>query len=190
MNNNFLKAKPRLRRMIRYAEIIVVVILLVFAVRTYRELKMLRAAPVILPSYWFNAAMGDEPAPRVQARGSWVTKQGSPEFLHTTTIECIKSKMQCVESSAVVSVSEGGFLESIQTIFDVDTWTDKEIVTRPDVKPCASRLMTLDIANKQAQSVVTPNAANKSCKSAITGEQTFTLVTGPAARAAAANKAK
>ena len=53
---------------------------------------------------------------------------------------------------------------------------------------------SLDIANKQAQSVVTPNAANKSCKSATAGEQTFTLVTGPAAHAAAAaaaaNKAK
>ena len=184
MKNNFLKDQPRLRKIIRYTEVFVVLILLVFAVLTYRELKKLRAVPVILPSYWFNAATGSDLTSRVQARGSWVTKDAAPEFLHTTTIECIKSKMQCLESSAVVSVSEGGFMESIQTVFDVETWTDTEIKTKLDVQPCASRVMTLDIANKQAQSVVTPSTANKSCKSIAAGEQTFKLVTGPAAVAA------
>ena len=190
MNNKFLKGRPQLRMMIRYAEIIVVVVLLVFAVRTYRELKMLRAAPVILPSYWFNVATSADQANRVQARGTWVTKQESPEFLHTTTIECVKSRMQCMESSAVVSVSEGGFMESVQTVFDVESWTDNEIVTKRDVRPCASRILTFDIAQKQAQSVVTPDAANKSCKSALKGEQIFKLVTGSAVRAATTDSAK
>lgn len=190
MNNNFLKARPRLRKIVRYAEIIVVLVLLVFAVRTYRELKMLRAAPVILPSYWFNVASGTDLPSRVQARGSWVTRDGTPEFLHTTTIDCNKAKMQCMESSAVVSVSEGGFLESVQTVFDVEAWTDSEIVTKRDVQSCASRVLTLDIAHKQAQSVVTPNTTNKSCKTAAAGEQTFRLVTGTAAQAAAGDKAR
>lgn len=190
MKNNFLEDRPQLRKIIRYTELFVVLVLVIFAVRTYRELKSLRATPVILPSYWFNIASGAEPANRIQARGSWVSKAGSPEFLHTTSIECIKSKMQCVESSAVVSVSEGGFLESVQTIFDVESWTDAEIVTKRDSQPCASRVLTLDVANKQAQSVVTPNPDRKSCKGNSAGEQTFKLVTGTAAHAAAAGKDK
>lgn len=190
MNNNFLKHRPQIRKVIRYSEIFVVAILLVFAVRTYYELKKLRAVPVILPSYWFNAATVADQTSRVQARGSWVTKQASPEFLHTTTIDCIRSKMQCVESSAMVSVAEGGFLESIQTVFEVDTWTDSEIVTRPDVQPCATRILTLDIVNKQAQSVSSPVTTNKSCKQSAAGEQVFKLVTGPAARAGATEKTK
>ena len=180
MINNFLKTRPPLRKLIRLAEIVVVMVLLVFAVLTYRELKMLRAAPVILPAYWFNVATGTDQINRVQARGSWVGKQAVPASLHTTTIECVKSRMQCVESSAVVSTSEGGFMESVHTIFDVDTWTDSEIVTKRDVQPCTSRTLTLDIANKQARSVAIANTANNSCKPAPTDEQTFKLVAGMA----------
>ena len=185
MDNNFLKSRPLARKIIRYTEIIVVLVLVIFAVRTYRELKTLQAVPVILPSYWFNAAAGSDQTARVQARGSWIGKQGTPEFLHTTTIECLKAKMQCVESSAVVSVAEGGFLESVQTLFDVDTWTDAEIVTKPDVQPCATRTLTLNIADKQAKSVVTHDAGKKNCKASASAEQTFTLVTGPVAAKAA-----
>lgn len=182
MRNDFLKHRPQLRRFIRYTEIIVVLVLLAFAARTYYELSKLRAAPVILPSFWFNVAAGSDQTTRVQARGSWVGKQGASEFLHTTSIECIKDKMQCVESSAVVSISEGGFLESVQTFFDVETWSDTEIVTKRDMQSCASRVLKLDVVNKQAQAVVTPNVDKKSCKGTDTGEQTYKLVTGPAAK--------
>ncbi|MEP7156055.1 MAG: hypothetical protein ABI905_09790 [Betaproteobacteria bacterium] len=181
MDNNFLQSRPQLRKIVRYAEIIIVLVLLAFAIRTYRELKTLQAVPVILPSYWFNAGSATEPTGRVQARGSWVGKQGTPEFLHTTTIECNKAKMQCVESSAVVSVSEGGFLESVQTVFDVDTWSEAEIVTKPDKQPCSTRLLTLNIIDRQALAMVTHSTGAKNCKPAPAAEQSFTLVTGPAA---------
>ncbi len=182
MKNDFLKHRPQLRRFIRYTEIVVVMVLLAFAGRTYYELHKLRAAPVILPSFWFNVASAGDQTSRVQARGSWVGKQGAPEFLHTTSIECIKAKMQCVESSAVVSVSEGGFLESVQTFFDVETWTDTEILTKANTQSCASRMLKLDVVNKKAQAVVTPNPEKKTCKGAEAGEQTYNLVTGLAAK--------
>ena len=54
MKYDFIKERPGLRRLIRYAEI-VVTILLIYAALIYRELKMLRAAAVVLPAYWFNA---------------------------------------------------------------------------------------------------------------------------------------
>ena len=190
MKNNFLKDRPGLRRIIRYAEIIVVTILLVYAGLIYREVRMLRAAPVVLPAYWFNAATDGGQVSRVQARGSWVSKEASPEFLHTTAIECVKTKMQCMESSAVVAVNDGRFLESIQTMYDIESWTENEVHTKADLQTCAIRKLTLDIANKQAQSVVVKKPTVESCKSATIEEQTFNLVTGFQINADAATKAK
>ncbi len=54
MKNDFLKERPGLRKLIRYAEMNVT-ILLIYAALIYRELKMLRAAPVVLLAYWINA---------------------------------------------------------------------------------------------------------------------------------------
>ena len=56
MTNDFLKERPGLRKLIRYGEIVVVTMLLIYAALIYRDLKMLRAAPVVLPAYWLNAA--------------------------------------------------------------------------------------------------------------------------------------
>ena len=190
MKNDFLKGRPGLRKLIRYAEIFVVTILLIYAALIYRELKMLRAAPVVLPAYWFNAATELGQVQRVQARGSWVAREASPEFLHTTTIECIKAKMQCMESSAVVAVNDGRFLESIQTLYDIESWTETGILTKTDVQPCATRTLSLDIANKQAKNVVVNKPTGASCKSTGTEEQTFNLVTGFQAKTDAARKAK
>lgn len=190
MKNNFLKDRPGLRKTIRIAEIVTVSILLVYTAITYRQLQLLRAAPVVLPAYWFNVASAPDKIQRMQARGSWVSKDSTPEFLHTTTIDCVQSRMQCVESSAVVAVNEGGFLESVQTIFDIESWTDNEIRTKTDLQPCAHRTLIFDLVNKQAQSVVVGKPAAKSCKTAVAGEQIFNLVTGQHARAEAIKKAK
>ena len=190
MKNELLIERPRLRKLVRYAEIFVVSILLIYAVLIYRELKMLRAAPVVLPAYWFNAASELGQVQRVQARGSWVAKEPSPEFLHTTAIECIKAKMQCMESSAVVAVNDGRFLESIHTMYEIESWTDTEILTKTDVQPCTTRTLSLDIANKQAKNVVVNKPTAASCKTTGAEEQTFNLVTGFQAKADAARKAK
>jgi hypothetical protein len=190
MKNNILEQRPGLRRLIRIAEIVVVVILGAYAALTYRELKSLRAVPVILPAYWFYVAAVADEVQRVQARGSWVSKESSPEFLHTTTIECVKAKMQCMESSAVVAVNEGGFLETVQTMFDIESWSDKQIVTKPDIQSCATRTLTLDIASKQAKSVVMNTPTQKNCKASPAGEQVFKLMAGNQSRGATGNKEK
>jgi len=178
MKNDFLKHRPRLRRVIRYIEIIVVVSLLGYGALMYRELRALRASPVVLPAYWFNVVSNAGQIQSVQARGSWSSKVASPDVMHTTAIECFKARMQCMESSAVVAVNDGRYLESIQTIFDVDTWTDTEIRTKADVQPCSSRTLVLDIANKLAKSVVMNKADEASCKGTAGVEQTLNLVAG------------
>ena len=190
MNNDFLKHRPTLRRVIRYIEIIVVLSLLGYGTLMYRELRALRASPVVLPAYWFNVVSNAGQIQIVQARGSWSSKVASPDVMHTTAIECFKTRMQCMESSAVVSVNDGRYLESIQTMFDIDSWTDSEIRTRADVQPCTSRTLALDIANKQARSVVTNKAGDASCKGTAGEEQTLKLVAGFLVNAEASKNSK
>ncbi|MEO8101791.1 MAG: hypothetical protein ABI790_04655 [Betaproteobacteria bacterium] len=191
MKNDFLRDRPKLRRMIRYAEIIVIAILAVNAALTWRELKILRAAPVILPASWFIVTAGVEKVNRVEAGGSWVSADGTSGNLQTTTIDCLKTRMQCMESSAQVAVNDGGFLENTQTLFDIESWTDTEIITKTIVQSCGSRTLILDIANKLASSVMKASSSpSTTCKQPFVGERTSKLVAGQKAHAAAVNKAK
>jgi hypothetical protein len=191
MKNDFLHDRPALRKMIRFAEVIAVSVLLIYATLTWRELKILRAAPVALPAYWFIVTADVDQINQVQAGGSWVSKDTSPGNLQTTTIDCVKSRMQCMESSSLVAVNEGGLLENVQTVYDIESWTDNEIRTKVTFKPCATRTLTLDIANKQVKSVATAGKTpDASCKTAIVGEQTFNLVGGQQTHDDAVSKAK
>lgn len=190
MKNDFLKHRPGLRRVIRYIEIFVVLSLLGYGAVIYRELRALRASPVVLPAYWFNVVSSASQLQIVQARGSWSSKAASPDVMHTTAIECSKARMQCMESSAVVAVNDGRYLESIQTIFDIDVWTDTEIRSKPDLQPCSDRTLTLDIANKLAKSVVMNKAGDTSCKGTAGVEQTLSLVAGFQASSEAAKNVK
>src|SRR5688572_32927428 len=90
-----------LHRVVRMAEIAIVVVLGAFAALTYRELSSLRKAPVSLPSYQFEVTDADG-GKALNTRGTWITERGAPEELRTTTIECRKARMECIESDAKV----------------------------------------------------------------------------------------
>jgi hypothetical protein len=152
----------KLHRLVRYAEILLVGTLSVFALVTYRELSLLRQVPVFLPSYAFEVSASPDLV--VQTRGTWIALEGAPEPLLTTTIECRKARMECVESAAaVVFVSGKGLLESSQAIFEVERWTDREIVSKPAAGPCATRTLHLDLAQKRASCRVGANEQTARC---------------------------
>lgn len=161
----------------------IIVILGGFAFMTYRELTGLRKLPVSLPSYQFEVT-GDSDANRLAStRGTWITERGVPERLLTTTIECRKARMECVESEArVVFVSGQGLLESEQTGYQIDRWTDAEIVTKPAQGKCASRQLTLDLKEQRATTKVSPSEEKGVCKELPA--RTLELVAGYKARAA------
>ena len=191
MKNNILEDRPQLRRMIRYVEIIVVAALLAYAALSWRELKILRAVPVILPASWFIVTAGVDEVQRVEAGGSWVSNDGPSGNLQTTIIDCVKARMQCMESSAQVAVSDGGILENAQTLFEIASWTESEVRTKADAKPCAIRTLIIDIPNKQVRSIAKAGSSpGASCKNAIVGEQTSQLMSGGQAHADAIRKAK
>ena len=173
-----------LRRYIRGAEIIAVTALSVAAFFTYRELESVRKAPVFLPNYEFEASEDSENGSIVRTRGTWVADKGPPEPLQTTTIECRKNRKECAEAAAiVVFVSGKGMLESNQTVFPIDRWTDKEIVTQATTGPCTTRTLTLDLAEKRATTRATAGETNARCTQ--TPARTLELVAGYRVRAEA-----
>ena len=94
--------------------------------------------------------------------------------------------MQCVESTAVVSVPEKGYLDAISTVFQVERWTDSEIVTKPEAGRCTTRIISLDLVNRLASSVIAaiPNADD--CKEQ---PRRLKLDSGAKARVNALNRA-
>ena len=156
---------PQLKRLIRGAEILTIVILSVFAFFTWRELDALRKTPVALPSYQFEDSGGADDTRVVMTRGTWIAESGPPEPMLTTTIECRKSRMECVESEAMVEFVGGkGLLEAKHTIFAVERWNDTELVTRSTPGQCASRQISLDLKEKRATAQATASEARGACR--------------------------
>ena len=173
-----------LHRAVRIAEVTVIVVLGGFAALTYRELSALRKAPVNLPSYQFEIGGDSEPTRVVNTRGTWINERGAPEQLVTTTIECRKARMECIESAAqVVFVSGQGLLESTQTGFEVALWSEQAIVTKPTQGRCATRQLLLDLKARKAQSKVGPSEEKGICREQPA--RTLDLVTGYRLRPAA-----
>jgi hypothetical protein len=166
MRRGSTKLGARAEKTIRAVYVIVVVALAVFALMTYRELQRQRSAPVILPHYAFYIFNNPEKASVVQAIGTWHVADGpaTTETLQTTTIECSKARLQCVESTAVVSVGEKGFLDSISTVFEVDRWTDEEIVSKPEKGRCTTRVISIDLVARRASSVIAAIPDAEKCK--------------------------
>jgi hypothetical protein len=154
-----------LHRYVRIGEIVVVTVLAGFALMTYRELSALRKFPVSLPSYQFEIT-GDSDATRVvSTRGTWITEKGTPEQLVTTSIECRKEKMECTESTARVQfVSGQGLLESQHTSFEIGSWNDSGIVTKPAQGDCNTRQLILEFKEKRALSKMGPSVEKGRCQ--------------------------
>ena len=173
-----------LYRYLRIGEIITIVVLAMFATLTYRELSALRKAPVALPNYQFEDSGGSDDTRFVLTRGTWVSEIGPPEPLRTTTIECRKARMECVESAASVAfVGERGLLEAHHTQFAVERWTDTEVLTKSAAGPCFSRQLAFDLKEKRASSRVTASEARGICRDIPA--RTLELVTGYRVREAA-----
>lgn len=175
--------------LIRLVYAAVLVVLGAFALMTYQELQRQRSAPVVLPHYAFYIVDTPETGSAIKAFGTWYVADGPAprENLQTTSIECRKALLQCVESTAVVSVNERGFLDSISTVFEVERWTDEEIVTKPEKGRCTTRIISLDLVSRQASSVIAAIPGADPCREQ---PRALKLDSGTKARSDALGKAK
>jgi hypothetical protein len=86
-----------------------------------------------------------------------------------------------------VSVSEQGFLDSIPAMFEVERWTDDEIVTKPEKGQCTTRIMSMDLVKRLASSVIAAIPDVEKCKEQ---PRTLKLESGAKARSDAIDRAK
>ncbi len=175
MEKAAIKFAFRADKAIRFVYVSVVIALAAFALLTYQELQRQRNIPVILPHYAFYIIDNPEKASVVQAMGTWYVTDGpaAVDNLQTTSIECRKSRLECVESTAAVALKENRLLDSIPTVFEVERWTDEEIVTKPENGKCTTRFISLDLVNRLARSVIVAIPDAEPCK-----EQPRTLKLG------------
>jgi hypothetical protein len=154
---------PAVHRYVRYVEAAAVGALLVFGLLTYYELNQLRKVPVALPNYEFEITSGSDPI--VRTRGTWISGSGIPGPVQTTTIECKKFTMRCTESSASIVFLEGkGLLESKLTEFEIDRWTERQIVAKPVIERCLLRTLSIDIPERRALSRFSTNPEDSRCE--------------------------
>jgi hypothetical protein len=166
---------PAVHRYVRYVESDAVGGLLIFGLLTYYELSQLRKVPVALPNYEFELVPGSDPI--VRTRGTWISGTGIPGPVQTTTIECRKFTLRCTESSAAIVFLEGkGLLESKLTEFEIDRWTDKQIVAKPVVERCIVRTLSIDLVEKRALSRLSSNPEDTRCEQMP--DRSYELVAG------------
>lgn len=175
---------PSFLRTVRVIEIGIIVALASVAAYTYAELQRIRRMPVYLPSYEFDAAQPGT----VRTRGTWIAVSGPTPPLQTVTIECVKARMECIESAAQVTFVTGrGLLESSQTMFPVESWTDAEIVTKPAVGRCFERALRIDFAARRATATHTASEGKGACEPSA--RASLELVAGYVARGTPAAEA-
>lgn len=168
MKTVFKAMSGTLRNGIRAGYLLVIILLAIFGWRTWQQLQTLRSVPVALPNYWFYMAES-QGQPLVQANGTWIDESASlkADHLQTSTFECSKARMQCVESAAVVTVMEQSFLEAMARFYDIESWTDQDIVTRPvQVDKCRVQTVRFVLAEKKvlAKTSLAPDASEQNCR--------------------------
>ncbi len=173
---------PGMRNLIRLGYLVLILILAGFAFHTWRQLQSLRTVPVALPNFGFYVVDMPVKGSLVHANGSWIASTGvkAGDGLATTALQCTRSKMQCVESTATVSVKEGSYLETVPVVYEVEQWTDDALVTKALNSDCSARVLTVSLANRSATNEVTLLPGQTQCKDP---PRTLKLDSGSKARA-------
>ena len=175
----FTNLQPEAERFIRVGYLLLMIALAAYAAFIYQQLQALRARPVVLPNYAFYVVDQAEKASVILAIGTWIAASAMPtqQPLQTTTLECKRATMICVESTALVSVQEAAYLEAIPLIYAIDQWTDTELVTKVTPTTCTERVMRINFEQRKAVLSAAAQPAAKHCGEAIGN---FTLENGAA----------
>jgi len=167
MLDNIKKLNRQQARLIRTVYVVVILLLVGFGYHTWKQLQGLRSLPVVLPNFWFYVAQSMD-KPVIQTNGTWIVTEGPQQRdrVQTSTIECQQARMQCIESTAVVLVGAGSFLESIPRTHEIEVWNEKEVITKPLTTDCSAHILTLNIPEKTVTAAVTLREGKTECKDA------------------------
>ena len=106
-----------------------------------------------LNSFIFNNGLKGYADNYVSSEGTWVSDTELAYPINSSIITCVKSAGFCIE--ALGQLSSSGNLIVDSTIFDIQTWNEREIVTSPNLGLCTRYIMRLDRIQKQVTSTRT-----------------------------------
>lgn len=98
----------------------------------------------------------------VSAEGTWIsdTKLAAP--LQSSKIICLKDSMLCTE--AIAQITDGELLFVNNELSNIDTWNEKEIVTKPLDYGCARYITRFDLVQEQVTSTRTTIKTTDGCE--------------------------
>jgi hypothetical protein len=118
----------------------------------------------------------------VQAHGTWVIaedlQQGIP--YQTSYITCIREWDHCIDSNASVEKTSQNaqYLSAHAELYEIESWTPTEIVTKPNQSGCVQYVLRLDRANKHVSGIRTTTKTDGTCAGADLRNLTLQLLSG------------
>lgn len=145
--------------------LLVVVLIAVIIIEGWFISKMENVEQNIIPGgsmFFFNGVEGYYDS-FVSASGSWLSDTDLAYPINGVEITCLREPMICIEARG--DVSENSLLVS-QEIYDIDTWNEKEITTKPDVSAlgCTQYSMRFDRIQKSVTATRTTISNEGECE--------------------------
>jgi len=112
----------------------------------------------------------------VSAEGTWISDAKLANPIQSSKIICFQDSMLCIEARG--EVSDSGHLIVDTNLFDIETWNDREIVTKPDDSAfsCTRYIMRFDRTQKQVSATRTTIKNTDEC--AVVDNQPIHLYLG------------
>ncbi len=103
----------------------------------------------------------------VQATGTWMSDTELAYPINNIEIICLRDSMLCIEARG--EISENNLLVS-QDIYDIDTWNEKEITTKPVISTfgCTQYSMRFDRVQETVTATRTTLSNEGDCEGADT----------------------
>lgn len=100
----------------------------------------------------------------ISAQGTWISDTDLGYPVQSSDIICMKNSMLCTE--AIAQISEDGFLFVNNELYDINTWSSGEIVTKPSdsLAGCTRYIMRIDRIQKQVTETRTTISREGMCE--------------------------
>lgn len=142
-----------------------------------KDFNVTDSDPVTLPSKHVITEMWDRGY--VSAQGTWTITGGEtadPE--QTSTLECDRARLECVEATATISHLLGPFLSVATDTYEIERWDSQEIVTKPKQFGCVRSVRRLNRVQKSATGIRSTTSREEHCKMIDNAEKYLVLVNG------------
>jgi hypothetical protein len=112
----------------------------------------------------------------IKIKGTWLSDSDLAYPVNTAEITCVKKTNTCTDSRA--EISEDKFLFLSNTPYEIETWSNTEITTKPEVSLAGCTRYTMRIDRVQKQLTATRTTINTEGDCSITQKDPIHLHLG------------